>query len=120
MPDDCDEHPEPEDSNSHDQTKQGTSLKLSPTRVREIFRLYKIYRDYVTHEDVLINQRLQRMLIIQGFIFAATGALLSRFGDALATSASASNQMLIGEWWSRVTPTLVYGMFLLLMTSTGA
>lgn len=40
--------------------------------------LWKIYRDYVEHEDKLIGERLQRMLFIQGFLFAAAAALVSQ------------------------------------------
>jgi hypothetical protein len=97
------------------------SIDLSPCRIRDIFRLYQIYRTYVVREDVLISQRLQRMLLIQGFMFAAAGTLLSRFGDALAASGSASQaHLVVSDWWPRINPLIVYGGFLLIVAFTGA
>jgi len=91
---------------------------LSASRIREIFRLYTIYRNYVMHEDLLISQRLQRMLIIQGFVFAATGSLLSNFGEALASTGD--GQSAISDLVPRLAPTLVYGGFLLVLAISGA
>src|SRR5580658_9768416 len=34
---------------------------------------YKLFRDYIEHEDSLINQRLLWNINIQGFLFAAYG-----------------------------------------------
>ena len=39
----------------------------------EVKELYSIYRDYVKHEDELINRRLSWNLTLQGFLFAAYG-----------------------------------------------
>jgi hypothetical protein len=35
--------------------------------------IYGIYRDYIKHEDGLINRRLMSNLVLQGFLFAAYG-----------------------------------------------
>jgi hypothetical protein len=35
--------------------------------------IYNIYRDYIKHEDELINRRLLSNIILQGFLFAAFG-----------------------------------------------
>ena len=37
--------------------------------------LYNIYRDYMKHEDDLLNQRTTWLLVIQGFLFATLGVL---------------------------------------------
>jgi hypothetical protein len=54
----------------------------------KILDYWKVYRDYVEHEDELINQRLQRLLIIQGFLFAAFGEVITKFVDAKASNFS--------------------------------
>jgi hypothetical protein len=51
-------------------------IKETPSR---IFQLWKIYRDYILSENLLIHQRLQRMLAVQGFLFAALGLSISEF-----------------------------------------
>jgi hypothetical protein len=43
-----------------------------------ILNLYKEYRDYIKHEDGLINQRLAWALTIQGFLFAAYALVLNK------------------------------------------
>jgi hypothetical protein len=35
--------------------------------------IYNIYRDYIKHEDELINRRLLSNIILQGFLFTAFG-----------------------------------------------
>ncbi len=35
--------------------------------------LYSIYRDYIKHEDDLLNRRLMSNIILEGFLFAADG-----------------------------------------------
>jgi hypothetical protein len=35
--------------------------------------IYQIYRDYIKHEDELINRRSMSNIIFQGFLFAAYG-----------------------------------------------
>jgi hypothetical protein len=37
--------------------------------------LFKIYRDYMKHEDDLLNHRTTWLLVIQGFLFATLGVL---------------------------------------------
>jgi hypothetical protein len=37
--------------------------------------LYEIYRDYMKHEDDLLNHRTTWLLVIQGFLFATLGVL---------------------------------------------
>jgi len=44
----------------------------------DVVRLYEIYRSYVIHEDTLIHERSQRMLIIQGALLTAAGALQAK------------------------------------------
>ncbi len=48
-----------------DPRKDLTRLKL----------LYDVYRDYMKHEDDLINQRSTWHLLIQGFLFATMGVI---------------------------------------------
>jgi len=38
-------------------------------------RHYKIYRDYMKHEDDLLNHRTTWLLIFQGFLFATLGVI---------------------------------------------
>jgi hypothetical protein len=55
--------------------------KQSSDHANAVFRLWREYRNYCVHEDTLINHRLQRILIIQGFLFAAEGTLLPKLCD---------------------------------------
>lgn len=45
---------------------------------------FAIYRDYVKHEDYLINSRLSWNLTIQGFLFATYGLSLQKLAELLA------------------------------------
>jgi hypothetical protein len=49
-------------------------------RDREL-ELYKLFRDYVKHEDDLINNRLNWNFTIQGFLFAAYAFSLQKIAD---------------------------------------
>src|SRR5271155_2266738 len=40
-----------------------------------LMRHYKIYRDYMKHEDDLLNHRTTWLLIFQGFLFATLGVI---------------------------------------------
>lgn len=42
------------------------------------WNLYKEYRDYIKHEDALINQRLAWALTVQGFLFASYALVLNK------------------------------------------
>lgn len=57
--------------------------KDAGSHARAVFRLYETYRAYIVREDILINERLQRMLIIHGFLFAAEGTVLPKFCENL-------------------------------------
>jgi hypothetical protein len=45
---------------------------------RDVLQMYGIYRAYVIHEDTLIGQRTQRMLLVQGALFTAAGATFGK------------------------------------------
>lgn len=47
----------------------------SPNSFERLTTLYNIYRDYMKHEDDLLNQRTTWLLVIQGFLFATVGVL---------------------------------------------
>jgi hypothetical protein len=51
---------------------------LSSIRVQ----YYRIFRDYLKHEDALINHRLQWNLTIQAFLFATYGFCLQKLLDS--------------------------------------
>lgn len=52
------------------------SVQKSPEpKWPKVEKLYQIYRDYLIHEDDLMNQRSTWHLLIQGFLFATFGAL---------------------------------------------
>ena len=42
---------------------------------RELKGLFELYRDYMKHEDDLINQRSTWHLVLQGFLFATLGVI---------------------------------------------
>ena len=54
---------------------------------QEFIKLFELYRDYVKHEDALINSRLVWNLNIQGFLFAAYGVILKSLIDVQTRSA---------------------------------
>lgn len=43
--------------------------------------LYEMIRKQIEHEDILVNQRLNWLLVSQGFLFAAFTALVTRQGN---------------------------------------
>jgi hypothetical protein len=47
----------------------------------EAKQIYDLYRDYVKHEDELINRRLSWNLTLQGFLFAAYGVSFQIVGS---------------------------------------
>jgi len=59
---------------------------INTEHLKDAIALYNVYRDYVKHEDELINRRLSWNLTLQGFLFAAYGVtfqlLNSQSGDA--------------------------------------
>lgn len=42
---------------------------------KKLTALYKLYRDYMKHEDDLLNQRTTWHLLIQGFLFTTLGVI---------------------------------------------
>ncbi len=50
---------------------------MDAERRKEILELWDVFRKYVEHEDLLLNQRVSRMLVVQGVMFAAAGAVLT-------------------------------------------
>jgi hypothetical protein len=48
---------------------------MSTPHWEELLSLYYLYRDYMKHEDDLINQRSSWHLLLQGFLFATFGVL---------------------------------------------
>jgi hypothetical protein len=62
----------------------GPGSALSGISVREHF---KIFRDYVEHEDNLINSRLMWNITIQGFLFATYGLSVQKLAEQQATGA---------------------------------
>jgi hypothetical protein len=53
-------------------------------RDSHLLKLWEIYRGYVVREDILVNERMQRMLAVQGFLFAAFGATVAECGKSFA------------------------------------
>ncbi len=51
-------------------------------------KLYQIFRDYVKHEDTLINNRLSWNLTIQGLLFAAYFVVVQKVDDVKDTLAA--------------------------------
>ena len=49
-----------------------------------IHELYKIFRDYVEHEDTLVNNRLLWNINIQGFLFATYGFTIQKLAEVQA------------------------------------
>jgi hypothetical protein len=49
-------------------------------------QLYGVYRDYVKHEDELINRRLSWNLTLQGFLFAAYGVSVQVLSNPNSTA----------------------------------
>jgi hypothetical protein len=45
---------------------------------------YKLFRDYIEHEDSLINERLLWIINIQGFLFATYGFSVQKLADVQA------------------------------------
>ena len=44
-----------------------------PPEIKDYFKCYELFRDYVKHEDELINKRLSWNLTLQGLLFAGYG-----------------------------------------------
>ena len=47
------------------------SPELGSSQEHRSLELYKAYRDYIKHEDNLINQRVSRTLLAHGFLVAS-------------------------------------------------
>ncbi len=61
-------------------TTQTTAQQDPPKaeRLRDDLKIYEIFRDYIKHEDGLINSRLMWILTINGFLFTAYGLTLQK------------------------------------------
>jgi hypothetical protein len=68
-----------------DLTPPNQSQKQSdrPYTAENKLKIYDMFRDYVKHEDTLVNVRLTWVLAIQGFLFAAYGVTFSKKLDIL-------------------------------------
>lgn len=53
----------------------------APNNVSELYKLYEMFRDYLKHEDDLINNRLNWNFTIQGFLFAAYTFTLQKVSE---------------------------------------
>ncbi len=64
-------------------TTGSTNLRIAASaHRRDVVQLYGMYRAYVIHEDTLIGQRTQRMLLVQGALFTAAGTIFGKmFSD---------------------------------------
>jgi hypothetical protein len=51
-------------------------LLVETPEISDPVELYGVYREYVKHEDELINRRQSWNLTLQGFLFAAYGVIL--------------------------------------------
>lgn len=60
------------------QIDQYAGARKLPRRHRQ---LYSVFRDYIKHEDDLINYRLNWNFTIQGFLFAACSFTLQKVAD---------------------------------------
>jgi hypothetical protein len=53
----------------------------APTNPSDLYKLYEMFRDYLKHEDDLINNRLNWNFTIQGFLFAAYTFTLQKVSE---------------------------------------
>src|SRR5262249_26759673 len=64
-----------------DQESAGVPTSIGERSELKRHEHYKIFRDYLQHEDGLINQRLSWNFTIQGFLFATYGLCLQKLLD---------------------------------------
>ncbi len=95
-------------------TLQASSARRLAAHKRDALHLYGVYRAYIIHEDTLISQRTQRMLLVQGTLFTAWGAMFGKvFGDI-------EPALLYPDCCQTVSAhTLLYGISLAAITTTG-
>ncbi len=60
---------------------------MAKFRLTDAKQIYDLYRDYVKHEDELINRRLSWNLTLQGFLFAAYGVSFQVLSNTTADPA---------------------------------
>jgi hypothetical protein len=65
---------------------------LSHEDIEFHLQIYTIFREYVKHEDSLINWRLSWNFTIQGFLFAAYAVATQKVFEARLSVASEANQ----------------------------
>jgi hypothetical protein len=57
--------------------KEG-NMPQEPSRTPTPLELYRVYRSYVEHEDELINQRVQRLILSHGGLLSASALIVTR------------------------------------------
>jgi hypothetical protein len=55
-----------------------------PNDQKSCLEVYEVYRDYLKHEDNLINNRMTWLILSQSFFFTTYALALSRLSDARA------------------------------------
>lgn len=69
----------------------------APQATADLLSLYGTFRDYLEHEDSLINSRLTWSLTIHGFLFASYGILLGKIADGFIELQKAGTHTLLDE-----------------------
>jgi hypothetical protein len=83
--------------------------------------LWHLYRDYVIREDTLINDRFQRMLIIQGFLITSFGIAAGACGKAFLDFFDNCSKAATGwVWVIRCAGPAFCAAFALITAATGA
>ena len=79
------------------ETTQTTAQPDPPKaeRLRDDLKIYEMFRDYIKHEDGLINSRLMWILTINGFLFTAYGLTLQK---KLDITYNMSTYLLAHDW----------------------
>jgi hypothetical protein len=63
----------------------------------DLLSLYGKFRDYLEHEDDLINSRLTWSLTVHGFLFASYGILLGKIADDFTELQKVGTHILLEE-----------------------
>jgi hypothetical protein len=66
---------------------------VTPAVPEKLAEHFELYRDYVKHEDELINRRLTWLLTVQGFLFAAYGLTNQGYSASSSAASFAINPM---------------------------
>jgi hypothetical protein len=62
------------------------------------YQHFKLYRDYVEHEDALIDKRLLWNLNIQGFLLATYGFSVQKLAEVQVHQPQTDEKELLGTW----------------------